>query len=120
MKLVITSTGPELDGAVDPRFGRARYFILVDTETDEITAVDNEANLAAAQGAGIQAGKRVVELGAQALLSGHVGPKAYTALRAGGVEIYSGVEGTVAEAIERFKQGGLRPAAGADAAGHWS
>jgi predicted Fe-Mo cluster-binding NifX family protein len=119
MKLAVTAAGPDLDAPVDPRFGRAKYFLVVDTDSSEVIVIDNEVNLAATQGAGIQAGKRIVELGVEALLSGHVGPKAYTTLRAGGVEIYSGVAGSVAEAVERFKRGELKPAATSDVAGHW-
>jgi len=59
MKLIITATGPALDDAVDPRFGRARYFVLVDDATGETTAHSNEVNLQAAQGAGIQAAQTV-------------------------------------------------------------
>ena len=64
MKVVITSLGETLESPVDQRFGRARYFILYDTESNEWSVHDNKQNLNAAQGAGIQAGQKVVELGA--------------------------------------------------------
>jgi len=120
MKLAITSQGQELSSPVDPRFGRAKYFVVVDTETGQASAVDNSVNLNAAQGAGIQAGKKVAELGAQALVTGHVGPKAFATLQAGGVQIYTGATGTVADAVEQFKAGTLKQAAAADVAGHWA
>ena len=104
---------------MDPRFGRARYFIVVDTETQESSAVDNQMNLNAAQGAGIQAGRNVVELGVKAVITGHVGPKAFATLQAGGVEIYNGASGTVADAIEQYKTGKLQLAQAADVEGHW-
>jgi len=119
MKVAVTSQGRELSSPVDPRFGRARFFIVVDTETGEFTAADNSQNLNAAQGAGIQAGRNVVELGAAAVITGHVGPKAYATLQAGGVQVHTGAAGTVAEAVEQFKAGRLKQSTGADVEGHW-
>lgn len=107
MKLAVTSHGPQLHSALDPRFGRARHFIVVDTETGASTAVDNSDGLDLAQGAGIQAGRRIVELGVEALVTGHVGPKALAILRAGRVRIYTGASGAVADALELFRQGRL-------------
>ena len=108
MKLAVTSQGVELNSPIDPRFGRAKYFLVVDTETDETHAVDNTMNLNAAQGAGIQAGRKVIDLGAEAVITGHVGPKAFATLQAGGVSVFIGATGTVADAIEQFKSGNLK------------
>ncbi len=119
MKLAVTSQGQELSSSVDPRFGRAKYFILVDTETGEFSATDNSQNLNAAQGAGIQAGKNVVDLGAKAVVTGHVGPKAFATLQAGSIAIYAGASGTVADAVEQFKAGKLKQSNGADVEGRW-
>ena len=52
MKICVTSQGPDLSSAVDPRFGRARYFIIYDEETESFEAIDNEQNVSAACGAG--------------------------------------------------------------------
>jgi predicted Fe-Mo cluster-binding NifX family protein len=120
MKLAVTSQGTGLDSPVDPRFGRAKYFIVVDTDSGESSAHDNTQNLNATQGAGIQAGQSVARLGVEAVLTGHVGPKAFTTLTAANVAVYTGISGTVKEAIEEFKQGLLAQAAQADVEGHWS
>ena len=119
MKVIVTSQGRELNSPVDPRFGRARYFIVVDTETGDFSAADNSQNLDAAQGAGIQAGKNVVDLGAKAVITGHIGPRAFATLQAGEVAIHTGASGTVADAIEQFKAGTLEQSGGADVEGHW-
>lgn len=119
MRVVVTAQGPQLDSPADPRFGRARYLVLVDTETGECSSVDNEINLNAPQGAGIQTGRRVVELKAQAVITGHAGPKAFSVLDAGGVAIYTGASGTVRQALEQFKGGTLQKAQSADVEGHW-
>jgi predicted Fe-Mo cluster-binding NifX family protein len=119
MKLAITSEGEGLQAPVDPRFGRAKFFVVIDTETRAAMAIPNAVNLNAAQGAGIQAGKTVVESGVEALITGHVGPKAFTTLQAGNVKVYTGAAGSVADAVEQFKAGKLKAAQAADVEGHW-
>jgi predicted Fe-Mo cluster-binding NifX family protein len=120
MKIVITSEAASLQSPVDLRFGRAKHFILVDTETGEFSAHDNTQHLNAPQGAGIQAAQAVSRLGADALLTGHVGPKAFTTLQAANIAIYTGITGTVENAIKHFKTGQLSLAAKADVEGHWA
>jgi len=119
MRVVVTAQGPNLDSPTDPRFGRARYLIVADTRTGGFSVVDNSLNLNAAQGAGIQTAKRVVELQAEAVLTSHVGPKAFSTLTAAGVAIYTGAAGSVAEAIEQFKSAGLKRVESSDVEGHW-
>ncbi len=120
MKIVITAQDSGLDGPVDPRFGRAKYFVLFDTETGEHSVHDNEQNLNAPQGAGIQAGQTVARLGAEAVLTGHVGPKAFQTLQAAEITIYSGVSGSVRQAIDQWKANQLSATAKADVEGHWA
>jgi predicted Fe-Mo cluster-binding NifX family protein len=119
MKLAITSQGKDMLSAVDPRFGRARWFIVVDTETGELNAVDNQLNRDMTQGAGIQAALSALNVGAQAVVTGNVGPKAFSALKAAGLDVYVGATGTVQEAFERFKAGELKSAEGATVEGPW-
>ncbi len=118
MRVAITSVGEDLDAAVDPRFGRAKYFVVVDLETNAVQTASNTVNLNAAQGAGIQAAKTVAGLGAKALLTGHAGPKAFAALQAAGIAIYPIAGGTVAEALTQFRSGALEPMKQADVEGH--
>lgn len=119
MKVAVTSQGGTLESPVDPRFGRAKNFVVVDTETGEFQAVSNTQNLNALQGAGIQAGQKVRDLGAAALITGHVGPKAFTTLTAAKIDIYINASGTVADAVDAFKAGTLPRADRADVDGHW-
>ena len=119
MKIAVTSQGRDLNSQVDPRFGRAKAFIVVDTETDEFSVHDNTQNLNAVQGAGIQAGRTVVDLGVTAVITGNVGPKAFATLGAANIKIYPRASGTVKEAVEQFKAGQLQLADNANVEGHW-
>ena len=120
MKVAITSQGMDMTSAVDPRFGRAKYFVVVDTDTSEFSAHDNTQNLNAVQGAGIQAGRNVIDLGVEAVITGNVGPKAFATLQAGGVKLYIGADGTISEALEKFKAGELQCVSKANVEGHWT
>lgn len=119
MKIALTTQGHQLSDLVDVRFGRSRYLMSVDTETGAYTTQDNAVNLNAAQGAGIQTGRNVAELGAEAVITGNVGPNAYKTLNAAGVKIYLTGQQTIQEAIEAFKKGELKEVNGANVEGHW-
>ena len=119
MKLAITSQSEGIESAVDPRFGRAKCFVVVDLGTNAATSVSNAVNLNAAQGAGIQAAKTIIDLGVKAPIAGHVGPKAFAASQAGGVAICPVAGGIVVEALEEFRTGSLKAMAAADVEGQW-
>ena len=119
MKIAVSSTGTALSDAVDPRFGRALFFILVDSETMAFEVVKNVQNLNLPQGAGIQAGKTIVNSGAKVLLTGSCGPKAFSVLKQAGIAIAVSVSGTVAEAVAAYQRGELQTADEANVEGHW-
>jgi predicted Fe-Mo cluster-binding NifX family protein len=104
---------------MEQRFGRCSWFVVVDTGNGEHNAYSNETNLSAAQGAGIQSAQNVTRYGVEAVITGHCGPKAYKTLKAAGIKIYSGADGTVSEALEKLKGGLLEEAGDADVEGHW-
>lgn len=119
MKVVVTSQGDTPESEVDPRFGRARYFLVFDTESEEWEVHDNTQNLGAAQGAGIQAARNVAGLNAQAVVTGNIGPKAFSTLQAGGIKVYTQAGGLAKEAFKSFKAGELGCVDGPNVAGHW-
>jgi predicted Fe-Mo cluster-binding NifX family protein len=120
MKIAVTSRGPSKTDQVDERFGRASYFVVHDTESGSYEPVDNLAGGGASQGAGIQAAQRIADAGADVLVTGHCGPKAFDALTAAGVAVMTGARGTVEEAIAQYHENKLQRAGGPDVAGHWS
>jgi len=121
--IAVTSEGPGLENMVDPRFGRAAGFVVVDLASMAVSYVDNGGSQVMAQGAGIQAAENVARAGAGVVLSGFVGPKAFLALQAVGIQVVQNVEGmTVGQAVDKFRQGLLMAAdaPNAPAGGHKS
>lgn len=107
MKIAVTAENDNgFASNVNPHFGRSPYFAIVDTQTDEIDLVKNEAARASG-GAGVSAAQLISDRGVEALISGSVGPKAYTALSRGNIDMYIKKGGTVKEAVEAFEQGSL-------------
>jgi len=119
MKIAVTSTGTDLTSEMDPRFGRAAYFLVVDPDTMEFETVENSQNLSLPQGAGIQAGKTIADKKVDTLITGNCGPKAFRTLQAAGIKIVTNVSGRVVDAVEKFKNGELAPAEAANVEGHW-
>ncbi|MFA5410879.1 MAG: NifB/NifX family molybdenum-iron cluster-binding protein [Candidatus Omnitrophota bacterium] len=104
MKICISSESNTLDSKVDARFGRCRYFIILDTETLEFEAIQNP-NIETMGGAGIQSAQLAASKQVKAVLAGNIGPNAFQTLQAAGIDIFSGVSGTVKEAVEKYKKG---------------
>lgn len=120
MKVAFTTSGNTLDALMDPRFARAAGYIIYDTVTDTFEAVDNQKAFNAAHGAGIQATEAIMRQGANCVVTGHCGPKAFRALSAAGIHIYQTQAQTVAEALEAYRAGALPTLKSADVDGHWS
>jgi predicted Fe-Mo cluster-binding NifX family protein len=119
MKIAFTTSGNDLNSALDKRFGRAEKFLIYDVESTHFQVIDNQQNLNAAQGAGIQAAEIIVRAGANCVITGHCGPKAFRALTTAKVQIFNTNASTISEALEQFRSGKLTPAASADVEGHW-
>ena len=119
-KIAISCEGPTLEDLVDPRFGRAAGFLIVDPETMRTEYVDNGSSQVMAQGAGIQAAETVAATGARIVLTGYVGPKAFMALQAAGIKVGQDLENiTAQEAVERYRNNQVKVASGPNREGHW-
>ncbi|KGO35266.1 MAG: NifB/NifX family molybdenum-iron cluster-binding protein [Desulfoprunum sp.] len=119
MKIAVTSMGRDLASAVDPRFGRAAYILIVDTDTKDCKVIDNTVNVSAFKGAGIQAATMIAEEGAEVLLTGYCGPNAFRILEAAGIKVGSDISGTVADVVVAFVEGKINYIETANAEGHW-
>jgi predicted Fe-Mo cluster-binding NifX family protein len=119
MKIAFSTSGDNLDAPLDKRFGRAPKFLVYDIEAGTFEVADNRQNLNAAQGAGIQSAETVARLGAQGVVTGHCGPKAFRVLSAAGIKIYNADVSTVGEALAQYQAGQLIESKAADVEGHW-
>jgi predicted Fe-Mo cluster-binding NifX family protein len=121
MKVAISAQGKDLDALVDPRFGRARWFIIADSETGAWQAHDNAANVEASGGAGVQAGSTMASEGVEALITGNAGPNAHKVLVAAGIAIYQAGNGVTArDALAAFVSGDLPVVQAPTMGGHWT
>jgi predicted Fe-Mo cluster-binding NifX family protein len=116
MRLAVTATGATPDSTVDDRFGRCRYFVVVNTDDGSFEAVENDASVGS--GAGINAAQLLVGKGADAVVTGNCGPKAFSVLDAAGIPVHTGASGTVSEAVAAFQCGELAAASGPTGPAH--
>lgn len=107
MKICTSATGASLEAQLDPRFGRCLYLVVVDSETMQFEAIPNMA-AGSTGGAGIQAAQNMVNKGVKVVITGNVGPNAFGALSAAGIEIVIATSGTVRELVEKLKNGELQ------------
>lgn len=111
MKICVTAQQENLDALVDPRFGRASYFLVVDTDSLEYEALVN-LNKDSSGGVGIQSAQVMAQKNITCVITGNIGPNASQTLDAAGIAYCLGATGTVREAIQDFKDGKLRPSSG--------
>ena len=118
MRVAISASEPTLDADVDPRFGRCRYFIIIDPEDMEFEAVENSGAMAGS-GAGIATAQMIADRGAEVVLTGNCGPKAFQVLSATGIKVITGVSGKVQDALMSYKSGQLLASSQPSVAGHF-
>jgi predicted Fe-Mo cluster-binding NifX family protein/ferredoxin len=118
MKIAVTSTGPTLDDNVEARFGRCAYFLIIDTDTMQLEAIENP-NIALGGGAGIQSAQLMSEKGVTLVLTGNCGPNAFAVFGQAGIQVIVGVSGPVRNAVEQFKTGAFSSVSGPNVASHF-
>lgn len=99
MKIAIPVDEKRFDTKVSGSFGRAPYYLVHDTETEETTFVENTA-AGMAGGAGIRAAQIVVDSKVDALLTPRCGENAANVILAANIRMYKTVHGTVKENVD--------------------
>jgi len=107
LKVAVTSQNDSLESEIDPRFGRCSYFLIIDTDTMVFDSISNESAMSSG-GAGIQAAQTIAKTGAKAVVTGNMGPNAFQTLSAAGIKVFTGANGTIKEAIDKYKKGELK------------
>ena len=116
--ICVSATANNLDAALDPRFGRCAYFLIVEPKNMQFTAIPNNGPDATG-GAGIQAAQLIADSGAKTVITGNVGPNAFKALSAAQIDIITGASGSVREVIEKFKNGEYHKTTAPTVGGHF-
>lgn len=106
VKIAVSAKGPELAAAADNRFGRCKYFVIVDSE-DIDTIVEVVTNSPGTSGAGPEAVQLLARHGVDVVISGNLGPKAARAIVVAGIKAYQGIGGTVEESLGAFQRNEL-------------
>jgi len=118
MKICVTAVSNTLDSQLEPRFGRAPYFIIADTDTMEWEGMENPASMAMG-GAGIQAAQTMINKNVKAVITGNCGPNAFQVLQQAGIKVFSAYTRTVREVIEDYKAGKLTEFTSPNVPGHF-
>jgi len=118
MKIAITASQPNLEAEVDPRFGRCRWFIIIDPDTMQFEVAENESAMAGG-GAGVSTSQTIVNQKVKAVLTGNCGPNAHQVLSASGIEVITGVSGKIKDIVEGYKTGRYQTSAQPNVAEHY-
>ncbi len=101
MKVGIVTEGDDLSSFVAEDFGRAPYFLIVDSETMDYEVVGNEFK-DAAEGAGMLVADAIVGLGLEAVIVGGIGPHGYDRLTGAGLTVSFDEDGPAEMALKNF------------------
>jgi predicted Fe-Mo cluster-binding NifX family protein len=119
MKIAVSVSENRLEAPVEQRFGRSRWFLIYNLDSDTYEFIENIQQLNAPQGAGIQSAGAISREGVEAVITGHMGPKAFKVLKAAGVDVYLKEAGTIQEAVDNYKAGKLTKLQTPNVEGHW-
>ncbi len=107
MKLCFTAQGATLESPTEDRFGRAPYFIIVESEDGSFDAIRNPY-ADGGGGVGPKAAQVLIANNVKALVSGQVGGNAKEVLAAAGIAMYTfRAGGTVKDALDQFTKNTL-------------
>lgn len=91
---------------VCPSFGRAPYFLIQDTDTNESNIIENIGS-SSPGGAGIKAAQVIIDNKVEALIVPRLGDNAADVLKAAEIKIYRSGEGSAEDNIKALIDGGL-------------
>jgi predicted Fe-Mo cluster-binding NifX family protein len=116
MKVAVSAAGKNIESVIDERFGRCRYFIILETDDMSYEVIEN-TNADLSTSAGIQSASLVASKGVELVITGNCGPKAMQVFAATTIDVIIGQHGTVKAVVEKFKNGELNPSTRANVPG---
>jgi len=119
MKIAVPTNGESTKDQISKSFGRAKNFIIVDSDSMDFDILANTQNVDSAQGAGIQAAQMIIKAGADILITLNCGPKAYKVLSTSGMLVYTGVDENILQNVSEYKASKLKSLDDANVDGHW-
>ena len=115
MKIAVTAENNNgLESLVAQHFGHAAFFILVDMENSEVSAVESVANPFAEAHEPGQIPDFIKQQKADVILSGGMGGRAIEFFEQAGIKAATGAAGTVRQSLENYLGGKLQEAAPCD------
>ncbi len=108
MKVCVPTMGNKgINEEVGEHFGRVPTYTLVDTDTNEVTVIDNTSEHGGGSG---YPPEIIAKTGAEVMLCGGLGRRAISMFEEIGIMVYVGASGTVNDAVQMWKVGKLQAA----------
>ncbi len=112
MRIAAAVEGKELSDMIAPHMGAASHILIMDTESVSFEVKENRIDPSLAQGSGLQTCRNLIEFGADLLITGACGPRAFRKLEALGIRVLAGAEGAAGNSIRRVIDNDLSPSQG--------
>ncbi len=101
MRICFTAQGTSIEDEIDPRFGRALYFLIYDPQTKSIKYMDNP-NKNLQQGVGPKSVQFLSENQVDVLFTGQIGPNAQRVLQAANIKTIHGASGKIKDVLKKY------------------
>ncbi len=107
MKTCLPSNGKDLSTPLANSFEHCAYFVIVDPNQQKVVKIVLNDAQTAARGAGIQVAQLIIDQQVETVISPDIDSIALDILLKAGVRIYLGIDGTIQENFDLFRQGRL-------------
>jgi predicted Fe-Mo cluster-binding NifX family protein len=100
-RICFTSQGGSIEDEIDPRFGRASFYLIYDPKAKSIKSLENP-NKDLMQGVGPRSVQFLSENNVEVLFTGQIGPNAQRVLQASNIKTVSGASGKIKDLLEKY------------------
>jgi len=105
-RVAIPAMRASFSAPVSTVFSRAKYFLIIDLETDKAHWITNPYRKAK-HAAGLRCAYLLLDQGVGVVVAKHIGPEPYSNMSARGVRIFTGHPRTVSDAVHQYEAGAL-------------